>query len=100
MPELDAYARHADPQQVVVIGISVDRPQARSAVEKVAATLAYPIALASEAESDGFGMPEFLPVTYIIDSKGTVRLKLTPESGALSRKGLEAQVNAVRTGHP
>ncbi len=98
MPALDDYVRHSAGPGIVVVGVSVDRPQARGAVEKIAAGLGYPIALTSDAEADGFGMPESLPVTYVIDAKGIVRLKLTPETGNLTKAVLESQVQSASPG--
>ena len=39
------------------------------------ATLAFPGAMASDASRNGFGMPEAVPVSYLVDSQGVVRDK-------------------------
>ncbi len=39
------------------------------------ATLAFPGALVSDASRNGFGMPEAVPVSYLVDAQGIVRDK-------------------------
>jgi len=72
MPKLDAfYRRHRLNFQM--IGISVDRPNDLAKVKKVAATLAYPVAMLKSVTTDGFGPPEGVPITWIVDADGKVR---------------------------
>jgi cytochrome c biogenesis protein CcmG, thiol:disulfide interchange protein DsbE len=72
MPKLDAfYRRHR--QNLQMIGISVDRPNDLPKVRKVAATLAYPVAMLKSVTVDGFGPPEGVPITWIVDADGKVR---------------------------
>ncbi|MGC2121380.1 MAG: TlpA family protein disulfide reductase, partial [Xanthobacteraceae bacterium] len=56
-----------------MIGISVDRPSALAKVRKVMATLSYPVAMLKGVTVDGFGEPEGVPITWIVDSEGKVR---------------------------
>jgi len=42
---------------------------------------------------NGFGTPEALPVTYVVDGNGIVRAKLTPEKMSVTEEGL---VDVVR----
>ena len=56
-----------------MIGISVDRDRDLEKVRKVMAALAYPVAMLKGASADGFGPPEGVPVTWIIDTDGKVR---------------------------
>jgi cytochrome c biogenesis protein CcmG, thiol:disulfide interchange protein DsbE len=42
-------------------------------VHKVVKTISYPAALAGEITNNGFGTPEGVPVTYVIDADGVVR---------------------------
>ena len=73
MPKLDAFYRHHQGQNLEMIGISVDRPNDLSKVRKITASLAYPIAVLKDITVDGFGEPEGVPFTWIIDADGKIR---------------------------
>ncbi len=73
MPKLDAFYRRYHAQNLEMIGISVDRPNDLPKVRKVMATLAYPVAVLKDVTVDGFGQPEGVPITWIVDSDGKVR---------------------------
>jgi len=72
MPKLDAFYRdHRD--KMAMIGISVDRQSDLRRVRKVMASLAYPVAMLKDVTDNGFGNPEGVPITWIIDTDGKVR---------------------------
>jgi len=73
MPKLDAFYRRYHPQNLEIIGISVDRQSDLKKVRKVMASLAYPVAVLKDVSVDGFGKPEGVPITWIIDADGKVR---------------------------
>jgi cytochrome c biogenesis protein CcmG/thiol:disulfide interchange protein DsbE len=73
MPKLDAFYRRYHPQNLEMIGISVDRPSDLAKVRKVMASIAYPIATLKDVTVNGFGEPEGVPITWIIDADGKVR---------------------------
>jgi len=73
MPKLDAFYRRYHRQNLEMIGISVDRDADLKKVRKVMATLAYPVALLKGITVDGFGPPDGVPITWIIDADGKVR---------------------------
>ena len=73
MPKLDAFYRGHQQQNLAMIGISVDRPSDLAKVRKVMARLAYPVATLKDITVDGFGEPEGVPITWIIDADGNVR---------------------------
>ena len=73
MPKLDAFYRRYRGQNLAMIGISVDRDRDLEKVRKVMAALAYPVAMLKGASADGFGPPQGVPVTWIIDADGKVR---------------------------
>ena len=75
MPKLDAFYRRHHGQNLQMIGISVDRQRDLEKVRKVMASLAYPIAVLKDVTVDGFGPPEGVPVTWVIDAEGNVRDK-------------------------
>ena len=73
MPKLDTFYRRYHQQNLAMIGISVDRPRDLEKVRKVMASLAYPVAMLKGVTVDGFGPPEGVPITWIIDADGKVR---------------------------
>jgi cytochrome c biogenesis protein CcmG, thiol:disulfide interchange protein DsbE len=73
MPKLDAFYRRYHGRNLELIGISIDRERDLSKAQKVMAALAYPAALLKDLTVDGFGAPEGVPITWIIDAEGTVR---------------------------
>lgn len=73
MPKLDAFYRGHHQQNLEMIGISVDRPSDLQKVRKVMATLAYPVAVPKDVTVDGFGPPEGVPITWIVDADGKIR---------------------------
>jgi cytochrome c biogenesis protein CcmG, thiol:disulfide interchange protein DsbE len=73
MPKLDAFYRRYHQQNLELIGISVDRDRDVAKVRKVMASLAYPVALLKDVTVNGFGEPDGVPITWIIDSDGKVR---------------------------
>ena len=50
--------------------------------------MAYPIAVARDASKNGFPPVNALPVTYVIDAKGMVRARLTPDEAELTAEKL------------
>jgi cytochrome c biogenesis protein CcmG, thiol:disulfide interchange protein DsbE len=56
-----------------VIALSVDKPSSKGKMMRISASLPFPAALLSEATQNGFGKPEAVPVSYIVDANGIVR---------------------------
>jgi thiol-disulfide isomerase/thioredoxin len=73
MPKLDAFYRRYHSQGLEMIGISVDEARDLQKVRKVMAAIAYPGATLKSITDDGFGPPEGVPITWIIDADGKVR---------------------------
>jgi peroxiredoxin len=76
MPKLDGFFRRYHDLNLKMIGISVDDANALGKVRKVMAGLAYPVATLKNVTIDGFGPPEGVPITWVIDAKGEVRDRL------------------------
>ncbi len=68
------YSEHRA-QGFEVIALSIDKPAARAKMQRIASKLPFEAALLSEASRNGFGTPEAVPVSYVIDAKGVVRDK-------------------------
>ncbi len=77
MPTLDAVYRRHRADGLDVVGVSADRPRHRDDVMQVMRSFAYPAGLVSDANPNGFGSPDALPVTYVIDGGGIVRARLS-----------------------
>jgi cytochrome c biogenesis protein CcmG, thiol:disulfide interchange protein DsbE len=92
MPALDAFYRQYHNQGLDMIGISADRPRDRSDVVKVMQGYAYPAAMLGDARPNGFGAPEALPETFIIDQSGVVRAKFRPDQIGVTQQSLAATV--------
>ena len=92
MPALDAFYRQYHDQGLDMIGISADRPRDRGDVVKMMHAFAYPAAMLRDAKVNGFGAPEALPVTFVIDRAGIVRAKFRADQMAVTEKSLAAAV--------
>jgi len=92
MPALDAFYRQHHGQGLDMIGISTDRPRARSEVAKVMHDLAYPAATLADTKVNGFGQPEALPTTYIVDPAGVVRAVFRADQTGVTEQSLDAAV--------
>jgi peroxiredoxin len=88
MPALDAFYRRYHDQGLVMIGLSADRPHDQSEVTKVMQSFSYPAAMLDDAKVNDFGTPSALPETFVIDSSGIVRAKLTPDEKPITEKSL------------
>jgi cytochrome c biogenesis protein CcmG, thiol:disulfide interchange protein DsbE len=75
MPILDAFYRRYHGEGLELIGISVDFARDSAKMRKVAGAVSYPTAMANDIPVNGFGPPEGVPVTYVVDAEGVVRDK-------------------------
>ncbi len=75
MPALEKYYREHKADGFEVIALSIDKPGNRAKAFKVLAKLPFAGAMAADASRNGFGTPEAVPVSYIVDAQGIVRDK-------------------------
>ena len=75
MPTLDAFYRRYHGQGLELIGISVDFARDAAKMRKAAGSVSYPTVMASDISVDGFGPPDGVPITYVIDTDGVIRDK-------------------------
>ena len=94
MPLLESLS-HDYGDRVVVVGLSADDRHDRKDAETAAQTVSYPTGLLAEAQSNGFGMPSVLPLTYVIDATGRVNAVLRANQGALTDTQLRSAVDAA-----
>lgn len=95
MPALDAFYRQYHGQGLEMIGLSADRPHDRSDVSKVMQSSSYPAAMLDDAVTNGFGTPDQLPLTFVIDREGLVRAEFVPDDKPLSIEVLSASVKPL-----
>jgi peroxiredoxin len=98
MPALDAFYVRFHARGVELVGISVDHKRNRRTVIKAAQSVHYPVAILDDAETNGFGKPAVLPVTYIVDPRGIVRAVMTPRAAAVTEDALERAVSPLLPG--
>ncbi len=75
MPALEKYYLEHKADGFEVIALSVDKPGNRAKAFRVLAKLSFPGAMVSDASGNGFGTPEAVPVSYLVDAQGIVRDK-------------------------
>lgn len=75
LPVIAKFYRKHHAQGFEVIALSIDRPRDRAKMQRLSAKLPFPAALLSEASQNGFGTPEAVPVSFVIDARGVVRDK-------------------------
>lgn len=100
MPMLDRFYQSRSARGLELIGLSEDRPAKRGFAAAAMNGLHYPFAMLSDAETNDFGRPRTLPVTYVLDRKGIVRAILRPESEAISEAELVATVDPLLAEKP
>ncbi len=98
MPALNAFYQRFHPEGLEMIGISADRHRDRGDVLKAMQTVSYPVAMLEDARDNGFIASE-LPTTFVIDSNGVVRAKLTPDRFPINQKSLEGLVLPLLPNH-
>ena len=77
MPALEKYYLEHKADGFEVLALSVDRPGNRAKAFRVLAKLSFPGAMVSDASRNGFGTPEAVPLSYLVDAQGVVRDKFT-----------------------
>jgi len=74
MPALERFYRLHHKDGLEVIAISIEDRSDIDLVRKVAAAYSYPAALAADADLAGFGRVWVLPLSFVIDRRGLLRI--------------------------
>jgi len=72
-PALTKFYEKHSAQGFEIIALSIDKPRDRAKMQRLSAKLPFEAALLSDASRNGFGTPEAVPVSYVIDAHGVVR---------------------------
>jgi cytochrome c biogenesis protein CcmG, thiol:disulfide interchange protein DsbE len=75
MPTFDTFYRRHRGENLELVGISIDFARDAVKMRKAAMPFAYPIAWINDAGVNGFGAPDGVPITYVIDADGIIRDK-------------------------
>lgn len=70
LPLLSQYAREHAQDGLVVLGFSLDEPDALEQVRKVAHSVSFPVGLLGDPHVPGYGRIWHLPVSFTIDRDG------------------------------
>ena len=95
MPVLDAFYRAHHGEGLEIVAASIDRKRDLRDVIKAMKDLAFPAVLVAEAKANGWGTPDAMPLTYVIDRTGVVRSVVRPGKGTLTAEQLAAQVGSL-----
>ncbi len=93
MPAFEALQRTYRDQGLVIVAVSMDDPELRERVLKLAQDFSYPMAMAGDTKAAGYGRIWRLPISFVIDRQGLLRV----DGGIGERKAydLHALLNAV-----
>src|SRR5258706_1296390 len=89
MPALDAYYRQHRDQGFVLIALSMDDPKDDAKVREVTKNYSFPVGLAHDAAMNGYGRIWRLPLTFVVDRRGILRVDQWYGHPGLDRKLLE-----------
>lgn len=67
------YAAHRG-EGFTLLAVSMDDPELRARVAKVAADFSFPVATAADTQAAGYGRIWRLPITFVIDRNGLLRV--------------------------
>lgn len=95
MPALDAYYRAHRAQGLEMIAISIEGPGDLGKVRKAMKGFGFPAALASSAQTEGYGQLWRIPITFVIDRRGLLRFDGFKHATALDLPALERIVTPL-----
>jgi thiol-disulfide isomerase/thioredoxin len=96
MPMLDGYALAHSGEGLVLVGLSADRHRDLGEVRKAMQGLHYRAALLADAQTNGFGSPSTLPITYVIAADGAIKAVLSPADAPLTAAQLDAAAASAK----
>jgi thiol-disulfide isomerase/thioredoxin len=97
LPAIEKFYRHHRGEGFEVIALSIDRPRDAAKMQRLIAKLPFQAALLSDASRNGFGTPDAVPVSYVIDARGVVRDKFIGIDDELLDEAVLPLLGEVRT---
>jgi cytochrome c biogenesis protein CcmG, thiol:disulfide interchange protein DsbE len=95
MPVLDSFYRLHRSQGLDMIAISVDKSRYQDDVRAALSPYNFPAAMLDDVTTNGFDKISEIPVTYVIDRRGILRVKLTSAEVTLTEQSLESIVTPL-----
>lgn len=74
MPAFEALQRTYRDQGLAIVAVSMDDPELRERVLKLAQGFSYPMAMAGDTQAAGYGRIWRLPISFVIDRQGLLRV--------------------------
>ena len=74
MPAFEALQQAYRDQGLAIVAVSMDDPELRDRVLKLAQGYSYPMAMAGDTQAAGYGRIWRLPISFIIDRQGVLRV--------------------------
>ena len=71
-PAIAAFHQKHRAEGFEVVALSIDRPGKRERMMTLLSKLPFPGGLLSEATENGFGTPDAVPVSYLVDARGVI----------------------------
>lgn len=89
MPALDAFYRAHRAEGLDLIAISIEGPEDLARIRRAIKDYSFPVALASAAQTEGYGRQSRIPLTFVIDRRGVLRFDGFKLAKALDLRALE-----------
>jgi cytochrome c biogenesis protein CcmG, thiol:disulfide interchange protein DsbE len=89
MPIIDRLYRDHHQEGLEVLAASIDDRHDRRLVVKFMRAFAFPAVLLSQAGTNGWGSPDVMPMTYLVDRDGVIRTVIRPSKQTLTVDRLE-----------
>jgi cytochrome c biogenesis protein CcmG, thiol:disulfide interchange protein DsbE len=99
MPALEAYYRAHRAEGLEVIAISIEGAGEIDKVRTAMKDFSFPAALASSAQTQGYGRPWRIPITFVIDRRGVLRFDGFRFAKPLDLRALETIVTPLLGEH-
>lgn len=74
LPAFDAFYRAHRDEGLALVAVSMDDAELRAKVEQIARDYSFPAAMAGDAQAAGYGRIWRLPITFVIDRRGLLRI--------------------------
>ncbi len=100
MPALEAYFQAHQAQGLRLIAISMDEPADAARVREVMSRFSFTAVLAAEARYRGYGRIWRMPMTFVIDRRGVLRVDGTQKDPRVDLPWLERWVSPLLQSGP